>query len=385
MGAVAETMRRSRGAGRPSSLMTVLVVLGLLLGACGGAEETSSDAATEPAGGTSEEAGGTSEDAATEAASDADPAAAASCYEGETATFVVSFDAGGGYDQIARLMSPTLEEELGATVVVENQPGAGGLLAMNSLLTNEPDGLRFGFFTGQGIVGAVLGGAEGADFDLLDFTFIGRPAADQRVLAVGGSSEYQTIEDVQAAGALQYATAGPGASDYIDATVLTPVLGLESEIVTGFEGSADTELALTAGDVDLASGTIGSRTSAIESGDHRPVLSISSERLTDFPDVPTLTDLDLSEENLVIAEAYDELQEMGRMVWAAPGVPEECATELSTAIEAVLQDPDVVSQMEDADQEIDFVGGEEMRETAEGVLDAPESFAALLQEAYQGQ
>ena len=50
-----------------------------------------------------------------------------SCYDGETATFVVPFSPGGGYDVIARGMQPFLKEELGAkAVVVENQTGAGG-------------------------------------------------------------------------------------------------------------------------------------------------------------------------------------------------------------------------------------------------------------------
>lgn len=407
MGAVVERRGRSRGAGRTRSWMVLLVVLGLLAGACGGAEETAADTAADTATEAGGDAADTAADATAEApsdaaaeetsdaaaeetdagtaAGDAETAAAASCYEGQTATFVVSFDAGGGYDQIARIMAPFLEEELGATVVVENQPGAGGLLAMNSLLTSDPDGLRFAFFTGQGIVGAVIGGGQGADFELLDFTFIGRVGADQRVLAVPGSSEYQTIEDVQAAQGLKYATAGPGASDYIDATVLGPVLGLDREIITGFEGSAETELALTTGEVALASGTVGSRLNAIESGDHRPVLALGDERVDEFSDVPALTELELSEENLAIAETYNDLQEMGRMIWAPPGVPEECATELTDAIETVLADPELQSQMEAADQEIDFVRGDEMRTTAEGILDGPEPFVTLLQEAYAGQ
>ena len=53
-------------------------------------------------------------------------AGAASCYEGETITLVVSFSPGGGYDMIARAVASHLEKELGATVVVVNQTGVGG-------------------------------------------------------------------------------------------------------------------------------------------------------------------------------------------------------------------------------------------------------------------
>ena len=256
---------------------------------------------------------------------------------------------------------------------------------MRNLQTAEPDGLTFGFFTGQGMVGSVVGGAEGAEFDILeDFSWVGRVAADQRVLAVPGkSTELQSIEDVQGAQGLKYATAGPGANDYIDAVVLLDVLGIEGgEIITGFTGSEETALALTTEDVQLASGTVGSRLSSIESGDHRPVLILSGEPSADLPDVPTLLDLDLAEDKRAIAQGYVDLQEMGRMVWAPGGIPEDCLTQLKDAFEATLENETVVSQLEQADQEIDWVRGEEMQETAQSLLDAPEEFQALLEQAY---
>ena len=382
-------MQRAKGRLLHAAVLLLLVVVA---GACGGG-----DTAAEDAGGTAvpqtpaeqatagPDAAGTDQPAAGDPATDAPQAAGASCYEGETATFVVSFGTGGGYDQIARLMAPYLEEELGATVVVENQGGAGGLLAMNSLAGAEPDGLRFGFFTGQGIVGSVLGGAEGVNFDVLDMSFVGRTAADPRVLITGGDSQLQTIEDVMAGEGLQFGSAGPGANDYIDATVLYDILDIDGEIVSGFENSDEIALALTAGDIDLFSGTIGSRLSGIEAGDHTPVLSIGSERLEGFPDVPALTELDLDEEQFAIAQAHSDLQEMGRMIWAPPGVPENCLNELITAVGNVMANPEFADDMETGDQDIDWVPGPEMREVAEGLLNAPADFVALLEAGYSSQ
>lgn len=65
--------------------------------------------------------------------------AAEDYYEGKTITIVVGFNPGGGYDEYARMIAPELEKRIGATVVVENQPGGGGLLALNRLAQSGND------------------------------------------------------------------------------------------------------------------------------------------------------------------------------------------------------------------------------------------------------
>lgn len=357
----------------------LLAALALVASACGGEAQESGESGSASAPAPDSGGGPATGEAATE------PQAAESCYEGETATFVVSYGAGGGYDQIARMLTPYLEEELGATIVVENQQGAGGLLAANNLLAAEPDGLTFGFFSGQGQAGSVLGGAEGVQFELLDFTYIARVSADPRVLNVGAQTEYETIDDVIGAEGFTFASSGPGGSDHIDATVLFEVLDIQGDIITGYDGSAETELAVTSGDTDAASGTFGSRYPPIQSGDHRAVLAIGDERIEEIPDVPALLELDLSEDNMALAEAHVALQNMGRMVWAPPGVPDECAAELTQAFENALADPELVAQMEQADQEIGFLTGEEARAVAQSILDAPQEYVALLEKAYSGE
>ena len=60
-------------------------------------------------------------------------------FAGKTVRFVVGFGPGGGYDAYARMLAPYLSKTLGATVIVENRPGAGGLLALNGLYIAPPD------------------------------------------------------------------------------------------------------------------------------------------------------------------------------------------------------------------------------------------------------
>src|SRR5262245_34294099 len=69
-------------------------------------------------------------------------------FAGKTVRMVVGSATGGGYDVYSRLIAPYLARMLGATVIVENQPGAGGLISLNRLYVTEPDGLTLSFANG---------------------------------------------------------------------------------------------------------------------------------------------------------------------------------------------------------------------------------------------
>jgi tripartite-type tricarboxylate transporter receptor subunit TctC len=310
-----------------------------------------------------------------------------SCYEGETATLVVPFSPGGGYDVIARGMQPFLEEELGAdAVVVTNEPGAGGLTAANNLFAAEGDGLTFGLFAAQGIVGADLAEAEGAAYDAAEFTYVARIAEDARVLLASPKSGLESVEDLTGGDSFQYATAGVGAADHVDANVLPTILGIEDkiEIVTGFEGSSETELAVTSGEVELGSGTLGTRINGIESGDQVPLLLMGRERAEDLPDTQALLELDLEDPEL--AEAYIGLQEVGRSYFAPPNTDENCLTQLQDAIKATLENPEFTESVADSvDVPFEYTDGEELKEAVDNVLNAPEELVTLLKQAYEGQ
>lgn len=347
---------------RSARALVLLPVIGLLAAACGGGETDSS-------------------------ADGQDDVAAKSCYEGKTASFVVPFSPGGGYDVIARGLAPFLKDELGAdAVVVENKPGAGGLTAANGLYTADPDGLTFGLFAAQGIVGSSIAGAAGASFDPEKFTYVARLAQDARVLLASPKSGFTSIEDLKAAGPVQYATAGTGAADHVDANVLPAILGLDNvKVVTGFEGSSETELAVTAGTVQVGSGTLGTRINGIKNGDQVPLLLMGRERAEDLPDVPALLELDLGDKKQ-LAEAYVGLQEVGRSVFAPPDMDENCLSQLQDGLEATLSNPEFEKKIGDSvDVPFEYSDGEALREAVDNVLGAPEELVTLLKKAYAGQ
>ena len=93
-------------------------------------------------------------------------------YAGKTVRMIVGSGVGGGYDIFSRLIAPYLAKVLGTTVIVENQPGAGGLVALNKLYVAPPDGLQISLTNGTGAAFAQLTGDPAARFDLTKFTYL---------------------------------------------------------------------------------------------------------------------------------------------------------------------------------------------------------------------
>ncbi|MPZ72570.1 MAG: hypothetical protein GEU74_04960 [Nitriliruptorales bacterium] len=306
-------------------------------------------------------------------------------FEGETITFVVPFSPGGGYDSYARMVAPFLEEQLGATVVVENQDGAGGLLAINNLVAAEPDGTRIAIMNGVGAGGAAIAESESAQFKLEDLSYIGRLGASNHLFVTAADSEFETFDDVLAADGFRIGSTGPGAADYVNAYVMDQAFDMNAEIITGFEGSEENELAVTRGDVDGMTGDFDSRIKAIEEGDHRPLAIFSEEADENLPDVPPIMDFEFPDEgarDLMLSNI--DLLELGRPVVAPPGVPEERLQALREALDNAVADPDLQAEAEKQGRPINYLDGDELEALVQKVNESPDHFVEAMKQAYSG-
>ncbi|MPZ89734.1 MAG: hypothetical protein GEU81_17095 [Nitriliruptorales bacterium] len=358
------------------SLTVLLAVLALVVAACGGADETQAGDAD----------GGEPEPTAGEQGTDdeggADVAADCSVFEGETITLIVPFSPGGGYDSYSRMLAPYLGEELGAQVIVENEDGAGGLLAINNLITVEPDGTRIAIMNAVGVGGGAIAESEGVQFELDDLSYIGRVGASSHIFATGTDSSHETFDDVLASDEFTFGSAGPGAADFVNANLLIEMFDLNARIVTGFEGSEENELAVTRGDVDAMTGDFDSRLPAIENGDHRPLLLLGTEPDDAIPDTPAILELELDEEQEALATALIDLLEFGRPIVGPPGMEEDRLTCLRDALQRVVDRDDLIAESEESGRPINWLTGEEVDELVQRLLDAPPEFAEILTEAY---
>jgi tripartite-type tricarboxylate transporter receptor subunit TctC len=299
---------------------------------------------------------------------------------GEDITFTVGVSPGGGYDAYARFIAPYLEEALDANVVVNNEPGAGGLVALNNLLASPPDGTQIMLINGPGIAGSSLAGAEGADFELDELGYVGRVSDAPRMVAAGNESGFASVDDLEgSAEPFVVGATGPGASTYVEPLVLFEIMDWPYEIITGYDGSTETVTGMIAGEVDgvmLDVDTIGPN---VLDGDGEALLVMATdERLEDFPDTPTLQELELDDETRELADAAEALAFMGRTLVVHPETDPALEDYLHQVFQDILTDPEFVEEAEAAGRPIGYADRDEVDELVQTLLGAPERFREIL-------
>ena len=122
---------------------------------------------------------------------------------------IVGSGVGGGYDVFSRLIAPYLAKTLGTTVIVENVPGAGGLVALNKLYVAPPDGLQISLVQGTMAAVAQLTGDQAARFDLAKFTYLATVGAPPGLWLVGPDSPIREVQQaIDAKKKWRWASAG---------------------------------------------------------------------------------------------------------------------------------------------------------------------------------
>src|SRR6187431_3221515 len=140
-------------------------------------------------------------------ARDAEKETGKAFYSGKTVRMIVGAGIGGGFHVFSRMIAPYLAETLGATVIVENQPGAGGLVALNRLYTAPPDGLQISLANGTMAASAQLTGY--ARFDLASFSYLSTVGTPPGLWLVEPNSPFREVQQaVDARKKWRWASAG---------------------------------------------------------------------------------------------------------------------------------------------------------------------------------
>ncbi|MCY1213731.1 Tripartite tricarboxylate transporter family receptor [compost metagenome] len=309
------------------------------------------------------------------------PEDAAAKLKNQTITLVVPFDPGGGYDAYARMLAPKLGDELGATVIVENRPGAGGILATNESVHAKPDGKTLVLLNGPGHLGAAIAKTNGVLYDAKTMSYIGQISSEPDVLVTSKSSSIASVDDISGK---RFAATGPGSNEYIDAVVLNQQLGMNNQVVTGFKSSNEASLNVIQGNVELHSRSLGSQQPGINSGDLKPVLVIGENTgEKEIKDVDNLVDV-VKEDQKELATLHTKLISSGRLLAAPPGMDSGTLQVIRDAFEKVMTDKAFVKAAADSKRPVHYASGNDVQKLVNDLMGSPQEYVDLITKAYTG-
>ena len=272
------------------------------------------------------------------------PIAQAESVRGSVITILSPNSAGGMMTRYARMIAPYIAKHSGARDVrVRIMTGGGGIRGTNFLWFSEPDGRTIAFTSVPSLILAQLSGSEAVQFDTTQLVYLGRAATEPRVLTVGATSGIMNIEDVRTLNR-QFIFPSQGTDeDFYSMAVLANVLNFDMKGVSGYDGNADTALAVIKGDGDGHITSWLASQAVIESGDERPVLTLSQDRHVPYPHVPTALEL-VEGKSKEAVQAIVNMLEMRRGFFGPPNLDSIATQELRSAISAALSDPELIAE-----------------------------------------
>ncbi len=300
-------------------------------------------------------------------------------YRGKTVTYIVATGPGGGYDTYVRLIARYMQKYMPETrFIVRNVEGAGHIVGTNTLYNSRPDGLTIGMFN-TGIIYNQFLQREGVRFDLSQMEWIGSAAHDIRVIVIGTNSGYDSFAELLAADEpIKMAAAGVGSAAYNDTRIVAEALGLNVQIISGFEGT-EGELSMLRGEVVAQLGAASSFEQFVRNGGGYYALVVSGQSRV-LPGVPQAREFVTDERGSRLLELIEALSELGRLTAAPPGVPPERLAALREAQALALDDPDLQAEAMQLNLPLDPIIGEEVEAMIKRALDqTPESIELLRQ------
>jgi tripartite-type tricarboxylate transporter receptor subunit TctC len=270
-------------------------------------------------------------------------------YRGRTLRLLIGYGPGGGYDIYGRLVAEFLPRHLPGhpTIVPQNMPGAGSLLAAKYMFTAAPkDGTVLGSLAQTLALDSLT--VASANIDVGRMPYVGRVAPNIDVGVASPKSGIKSFADVRAK---QYSVgaSGGGSTTVLFPTAAAAYAGARFKLVRGYAGTSEILLAMERGEVDIVGayglpGMQASHPDWIEGHGAAFLYQAALKRDRLIPDVPTLPELALSDEGRQVLRAASSTGEIGRAILTTPGVPAERLAALRAAFNAMLADPDFIAE-----------------------------------------
>jgi tripartite-type tricarboxylate transporter receptor subunit TctC len=279
---------------------------------------------------------------------------------------MVGFGPGGGYDVYARALARHFGAHVPGhpNVVVQNVPGAAGLSLANSLFNVSPkDGTVFGTFNRTIPLEPLLEGSK-AQFDPLEFSWIGSPSNEVSACVGWHSARAKSIEDLRTTEMLMAGT-GPAADATMYPKLLSNVLGLKFKVISGYQGAADSLLAMEKGEVEGFcpwgwASIQSTRPDWLRDRKINVLMQLGMRKHPAHPNEPLVLDLAKTDADRQALELMMSPTLFARPFAAPPGIPADRLTALRSALRKTLRDPAFIADAEKTKLEIEYVSDTEI-------------------------
>ena len=260
-------------------------------------------------------------------------------YPARPVHLIVGFAAGGPQDIVMRLMCQWLSEHLGQSFIVENQPGASGNIAVETVVRAAPDGYTLLSVSSPNAINASL--YKNLNFNFIaDIAPVGSIMRVPLVMEVNPSVPVKTVPDLIAylkanPGKISYASGGIGTPQHVSAELFKMMTGVEMVHVP-YRGAAPALTDLIAGHVQVMIDTTPASMQHIRAGKVRPLAVTTATRAAVLPDLPTVADF---------LPGYEATSWFG--IGAPKNTPPEIIEKLNKEINAGLADPTISARLKD--------------------------------------
>ena len=252
--------------------------------------------------------------------------------------FVVVYPPGGASDVTARLLAAKLTDTLGQSVVVENRPGANGIIATDFVAKSAPDGYTLLMANlGPNALNPVV--YKKLPYDALkDFAGVTLTTIVPQVVLVNPSLPIKSIPELIAyakanPGKVSFGSAGQGASNHLSGELLNALAGIRMQHIP-YKGDAPSLADLISGQIQVALPTTVAGLPFVTSGKLRAIGVTGAKRLDNMPELPTVAET---------LRGFEAVSWGGVMVPA--GTPRPVIARLNADINRILKMPDVADKL----------------------------------------
>jgi len=266
------------------------------------------------------------------------PARAQTKYPERSVRIVLPFAAGGVADITARIVAEKLSEKLAQRFYVENQAGAGGIVAARTVTSSPPDGYTLALLSNGTAVSVSL--FRKLPFDpLKDFAPISSLGFFDFIFAKGANSPFKSLADVIAAakakpGTLNVGTINVGSTQNLSAELFKTAAGIDFAIIP-YRGTPEIQVALLQGDVALTIDSYSAMKGNLADGKLRALASSGAQRSEATPELASVGESGVADYDVVSWNA----------LFAPAGTPPEIVGTLNAALRDILADPDVKKRL----------------------------------------